>query len=160
MCRFTLSRHSVGMGNAMKRYYIHSKLLFCNSWKTGISHSRARTLRNAGSRAFYGIQKMPESLYIYAKWCFFTVHDRIAPKSVKRHILGGKKVLLFTLLRVPRGEENATKRYYIHSKIDFVQFLENRNLTLAYVNFAKSWFPGNGKMHETFVYMHIIAFST
>ena len=65
MCRFTLSRHSVGMGNAMKRYYIHSKLLFCNSWKTGISHSRARTLRNAGSRALYGIQKMHESLYIY-----------------------------------------------------------------------------------------------
>ena len=65
MCRFTLLRHSVGMGNAMKRYYIHSKLLFCISWKTGISHSRARTLRNAGSRALYGIQKMPEPLYIY-----------------------------------------------------------------------------------------------
>ena len=33
MCLFTLSRASRGEENSTKRYYIHSKLIFCNSWK-------------------------------------------------------------------------------------------------------------------------------
>ena len=95
-------------------------------------------------------------IYIYAKWCFFTVHDRIAPKSVKRHILGGKKVLLFTLLRVPRGEENATKRYYIQSKLIFcnswkTEIARSRMWTLQNQDFQEI-----SKSTKRYIYTHII----
>ena len=63
MCIFTLSRASRGEENSTKRYYIHSKLIFCNSWKTESSRSRARTLRNP---SFEGIPEFNKTfIYMY-----------------------------------------------------------------------------------------------
>ena len=67
MCPFALLRHSARMENATKRYYSNVFSKFRNSVKSGISRSRARTLRNVGFHDFPGNRKMHESVYIYVR---------------------------------------------------------------------------------------------
>ena len=67
MFRFALLRHSARMENATKHYYSNVFSKFRNSVKSGISRSRARTLRNVDFHDFSGNRKMHESVYIYVR---------------------------------------------------------------------------------------------
>ena len=113
MCLLRLLRVPRGEENTTKRLYISLILIFCNSWKTENSRSRARTLRNP---SFEGI---PEFNKTFVCMHIITFSSEMGLCQYDLTHFGGKKVLILVLLRAPLERGISRNIIYIYILLHF-----------------------------------------